>query len=106
MYECYENAFCALQKWADRTKIVTRLYFFGSRARGDYRTDSDLDICVEILGDDGEAYGTWILKEDTWKKEVDALSPYKIHLVLYSTENYHLLSEIHSHGKVIYQNDI
>ena len=106
MYECYANTFRALRKWAERKKIVTRLNFYGSRERGDYRTDSDLDICVEILGDDGEACGSWIFEEDTWKKEVAALSPYKIHLVLYDTKNQKLLSEIHSHRKIIYQSDI
>ena len=33
-----------------RARGITRLQMFGSRARGDNREDSDLDLLVELLG--------------------------------------------------------
>lgn len=36
---------------AIRAEGVTKLAIFGSRVRGDYRSDSDLDILVEVAPD-------------------------------------------------------
>jgi len=35
-------------QWAHDEPLVTKVYIFGSRARDDYREDSDLDVAVEI----------------------------------------------------------
>jgi hypothetical protein len=40
----------ALCAWAERTPEVQRVYVFGSRARGDFRPDSDLDIAPPDYG--------------------------------------------------------
>ena len=38
-------------------EYVKKVYIFGSRARGDYRENSDIDLAVEFVGgDDSAAY--------------------------------------------------
>lgn len=35
------------------------LYLFGSRARGDHRPDSDIDLAFEVGDDAGETFSIW-----------------------------------------------
>lgn len=51
-----------IEKWAMSEPLVIKAYVFGSRARNDYTTESDLDIAVEIhkCPGDGNVLGTWI----------------------------------------------
>ena len=46
-----------LADWAAPAQGVM-LYLYGSRVRGDHRTDSDVDVCID-LGVVGEAAVTW-----------------------------------------------
>jgi predicted nucleotidyltransferase len=39
---------CILANWADPAS-GTVIYLHGSRVRGDYRTDSDVDVSVDFL---------------------------------------------------------
>lgn len=49
----------AIASWAESAE-VSRVYFFGSRVRGDHRPDSDIDLAID-LDDIGstEAGGMW-----------------------------------------------
>ena len=35
-------------QWADERPAIEKAYIFGSRARGDHRPDSDLDLAIEF----------------------------------------------------------
>ena len=37
-----------IEKWAAENSLIKRAYIFGSRARDDWRLDSDLDIALEF----------------------------------------------------------
>jgi len=37
-----------LRAWAIVESFIRRVWIFGSRARGDHRIDSDIDVAVEI----------------------------------------------------------
>lgn len=44
----------AVAKWARAEPLVVKAYVFGSRVKGNSRTDSDLDVAVELLEEPGE----------------------------------------------------
>lgn len=48
----------AIGEWAGRQPLVIEIYAFGSRVKGGYRPDSDLDLAFVVDGqDDGESLG-------------------------------------------------
>ena len=51
----------SIREWALSWPSVTRVFIFGSRARGDHGADSDLDIAVEVAPGpgDGSPDATW-----------------------------------------------
>lgn len=52
--------------WAGSRAEIRRVWLYGSRARGDHRADSDIDLAIEFETDDpNEATAIWI----HWKKE-------------------------------------
>jgi predicted nucleotidyltransferase len=53
-----ERAARAFLHRVTRQYDVTGAILFGSRARGDYRSDSDADIAVLLAGEAGEFFGT------------------------------------------------
>ena len=75
--------------WARCQPIVRRVWLFGSRVRDDFREDSDLDIAVELdvtagEGIDGSAgIALWMFDTESWREELQILSPYKVQLEQY-----------------------
>lgn len=60
----------AIVEWAERHSEIKRVYLYGSRARGDHRVDSDIDLAIEVsaqLGD-SDSFTTWMY----WKQDYDA----------------------------------
>ena len=69
--------------WAKGKDLIQSIYLYGSRIRGNYRPDSDLDIAIEIIPDYGsDILSTWMEFSDIWKMELQELLPYKVHLQL------------------------
>ena len=70
-----------LGNWAGRHERIARLYVFGSRARGDNRPESDLDVAVLLSGDDqDELDGYSICMADRWSKDIQRLLPVVVDL--------------------------
>ncbi|MES9946799.1 MAG: nucleotidyltransferase domain-containing protein [Candidatus Thiodiazotropha sp.] len=61
-----------IKNWAMRESLIRKAYIFGSRAREDYRSDSEIDVVVQLnkLPQDGSEYSTWMYtnKELTGQK--------------------------------------
>jgi predicted nucleotidyltransferase len=72
--------------WATDKPLILRVWLFGSRARGEHREDSDLDIAIqldlaEIRGvDESGGFATWAFDTDGWDKELADLIPLEIDL--------------------------
>ena len=59
--------------WARSQPNVRRLIVFGSFAKGTAAPDSDLDVAVELDGDEGEALADFIFEEVAWKRQLSKL---------------------------------
>lgn len=75
-----------IDSWARTKPLVKRVLIFGSRARGDHRPDSDLDVAIEldpsaISGTDGSgSWATWMFETEGWKEELQSLVPFEVDL--------------------------
>ena len=74
----------ALAEWAASKPLVNRLWIFGSRARGDHRPDSDLDIAIELdLSaangcDDSGGFATWCFDTKGWREELEQIAGHTV----------------------------
>lgn len=75
-----------LSDWARTKPLVKRVFVFGSRARGEERADSDLDIAVELdpvafpCPDESGGIATWMFETNGWKEELQSQFPFAVDL--------------------------
>jgi predicted nucleotidyltransferase len=65
-----------LREWAQANEAVRQLWLFDSRARGDAREDSDVDIALALMPPDGKhdwALGAYFSLELEWKAQLKAI---------------------------------
>jgi predicted nucleotidyltransferase len=71
----------ALIEWAQRNPDVAELWVYGSRARGNHREDSDLDVAIVPAGDERrDGLAIWMFGKQAWKREFEASIPVAVHL--------------------------
>ena len=63
----------ALRQWAASKPTIEALYVFGSHARGEAQTDSDLDLAFKFQNVD-DADAELICNARTWKTELTQLT--------------------------------
>jgi len=57
--------------WADPHREIKRVFLFGSRARGDSTSDSDVDLALVVVGIEGQnAYTRYHINMNVWKDEL------------------------------------
>ena len=96
-----------VKDWATSQPLVKKAYLFGSRVRGDFKPDSDLDVAVELhLGaDDGNILSTWMFEEDEIKGNLQDLIPFKLQLELLDGKNTPtVLNAVKESGILVYEN--
>jgi uncharacterized protein len=70
-----------MSSWAIENKLIDEIITFGSRARNNFKKDSDLDIALTLNTNKGDELTEWIEYCQKWKDELQKLIPfYKIHL--------------------------
>lgn len=78
-----EQAISIVASWAQQERIVERVYFFGSRVRGSYQPNSDLDIAVKLTYPDVDtALAYWSFEVDAWMSRLSTILPWKPDLQL------------------------
>lgn len=63
----------AIVEWAERHSEISRVYLYGSRARGDHLEDSDIDLAIEVVAQPGDAnsFATWMYWHAAYKEAPD-----------------------------------
>ena len=74
----------ALRTWAASKPTIKALYVFGSYARGEAQTDSDLDLAFEFTDVD-EADVELICNATAWKSELTQLTGIMVKDLYHST---------------------
>jgi uncharacterized protein len=95
----------ALHGWAASKPFLRRLWIFGSRARGTARSDSDLDVAIEIdpVGNDENAYTSFVGDAGSWRNELQPLLTYELHLKWYDKSNRPVWNGVNSDGIQVYE---
>ncbi len=81
-----------LSRWASREPLVRRVWTFGSRVRGEYRDDSDIDVAIELdlqalqPGDPTGGLHTWVVCCGSWRSELERELDIWLDLQWYGTE--------------------
>ncbi len=69
-----------LADWADGQQVIGRLYLFGSRVRGDYRYDSDVDVAIEWAADLTPGMCAWGKENNEEFITIQSRLPGKLHI--------------------------
>jgi len=71
--------------WVKNKPFIRKVYIYGSRAREDFREDSDLDIALEFDPVDGDenCLTTWCGEAEIWHEELQPHFPFKLQLEYY-----------------------
>lgn len=72
----------SLRYWAAKHSEIARVIVYGSRARGDYRPESDLDVAVELsaTSQGEEPFVIWISEASKWTSELSPSLPWPLDL--------------------------
>jgi uncharacterized protein len=95
-----------VKAWAQNQPLIKRVFIFGSRARGDSQTKSDLDVAVELhLGaDDKSILSTWMFEEDEMKESLQELIPFNLQLELLDGQKTpHVFNGVKEAGIMVYE---
>ncbi|UOD51499.1 nucleotidyltransferase domain-containing protein [Orrella daihaiensis] len=97
MYGLLANDLEKMREVFERYPQVNRVILYGSRAKGNFKPGSDIDMTLEAKMD-SQTYGQLLTDLD------DLLLPYQIDLSLYhQLQNPELISHINRVGKVLYE---
>ena len=86
--EAYQNLRTEIEvisQWASNNALIQKVYIYGSRARGDFCKNSDLDVAIGIKPREGDSntLAIWLCEGKKWSEELDPLLRYKLHLEWY-----------------------
>jgi predicted nucleotidyltransferase len=61
--------------WARQDSDIAEVWLYGSRARGDNRPDSDIDLAIVPIGNAEARLATFVCEGSQWKNELQNLFP-------------------------------
>ena len=65
-----------LRSWASKNESVRELWLYGSRARGDSREESDIDLAIALMPPIGKhdwAFGNYSAFGDAWQRKLETM---------------------------------
>lgn len=101
MFGLTETDIMAIRQVLQQFPEVQRAFVFGSRAKGNYRNGSDVDMALK-----GENIPYHTILQISSILNEETLMPYHFDVLNYHTiENVHLVDHINRIGKIIYQKE-
>jgi predicted nucleotidyltransferase len=98
MFGLLEEDLNSIIKIISKYNDIEEAVIFGSRAKGNYKNGSDVDIALK-----GEKISFDTLRSISWILNEETLMPYRFDILNYnSIENQELLNHISRIGKTIY----
>ncbi|MFL9826176.1 nucleotidyltransferase domain-containing protein [Rhodoplanes sp. SY1] len=96
-----------MERWARERGEIQSVWLFGSRVRGNHRSDSDLDIGVRLYGDEKERLAIWIFEGACWAASLQELVSVKIHLELADPVNSpdKVWSAVQAYGRKVFDRE-
>lgn len=96
MYGINEKVYENLLKYFRENQYIKRVILFGSRAKGNYNYNSDIDLCVEC--------------ERKFRSNIidsidDIVGIYSVDVLFFSSLNPEIKNQIDKYGKEIYVNE-
>ena len=84
-----ESELKIIKRWAENHPLVKKAYFYGSRFKGNYGENSDIDIAIELnLGhNDKKPMDTWFGESADMKTELQSVLRYQLDLQWYVNES-------------------
>jgi len=93
-----------IRSWAAGEPLILEVYAFGSRVKGGYRPDSDLDIAIKVDGsDEGEQLGNAICEKERWLETLSALVPVSVDLQAMFPDDVVVYPAVQGHGVLLYR---
>lgn len=77
-----EGDLATIREWAARHPEIVAVYLYGSRARGDHRPDSDIDLAIVMGGDD--PYSRWFFWIEAFEEAPDLTLEHPVDLQWYA----------------------
>jgi len=104
------QTFAAIASWAKRIPLIKAVHIFGSRAQGNHRPDSDLDVAIELDttaihgSDESGGVATWMFESGKWPGELAALVGLDVDLqqLIDETTTPVIATAVKTHGWQIY----
>ncbi len=93
--------------WAVSKERIRELHLFGSRAKGDFLVESDVDLAYVLTGSDpGEVLAYSMFETGEWQQELQALLNAPVQLELADPETDTVVwPAVMEHGQLIYRKD-
>ncbi len=94
--------------WAADEPLIRKAYIFGSRAKGTERSDSDLDVAVEVdrLAGDANDLATWLFEKDELSSRLQSRVPCELQLELFDPNNTpHVVGGVRDGGVLVYDQE-
>jgi predicted nucleotidyltransferase len=90
-----------LKEWASAHEPIKQVYLFGSRVKGGFQHDSDLDVGLVLDGSDPDT--TWIINARKWRASLESRIPINIDLHFCDFKNDEIVGpSIKDHGLRVY----
>ena len=94
----------SIRAWAAGQPLVLGAYAFGSRIKGGYEPESDLDIALDVAGEDeDEKRANWIFQERQWTAELQEFLPVRLDLQCMLPGDKVVTPAVKDHGLLIYR---